>query len=254
MKQDKERIDKLLVDRGLAPTRTKAQALVMAGVVLVNEKRAEKPSEMVDRDAGVRLKGDAQELRYVSRAGLKLEAALAAFHIRVHGYVCLDVGSSTGGFTDCLLQHGAKHVVAVDTGTNQMVWKLRQDPRVDVHENTNARYLSPEDFEQLFDLAVVDVSFISATLILKPAASLLRPGARLVVLIKPQFEAGKGEVEKGGVIRDPAKQQAAVEKVNTAAEAVGFEALGVIESPILGAAGNREFLAAYVWQGERPAG
>jgi 23S rRNA (cytidine1920-2'-O)/16S rRNA (cytidine1409-2'-O)-methyltransferase len=241
----RERIDKLLVDIGLADSRTRAQALVMAGAVLVNEKRVEKPSEKFDPGATIRLKGTFTELRYVGRGGLKLEAALRYFEIDVGGMVCLDVGSSTGGFTDCLLQHGAARVVAVDSGTNQMDWKLRNDPRVDVRERTNARGLSPEGFDSLFDLAVIDVSFISVTKILPAVVPLLTDEGRIIVLIKPQFEVGRGEVGKGGIVRDTEKHERVVYEVGLCARGLGLESLGVMDSPILGAEGNKEFLALY---------
>jgi 23S rRNA (cytidine1920-2'-O)/16S rRNA (cytidine1409-2'-O)-methyltransferase len=241
----KERIDKLLADRGFAESRAKAQAMIMAGVVLVEEKRIEKASELFAPEAQIRIKGDSAESRYVGRGGLKLEAALQHFEIDPTGYSCLDVGSSTGGFTDCLLQHGAASVVALDVGTNQLAWKLRSDPRVDVRENVNARNILPDDFGQLFDLIVMDVSFISVTKILPALLTLLRNEARVVVLIKPQFEVGKGEVGKGGIVRDPESQERVVREINTFAEELGFEIIGTIESPITGAEGNREFLTCY---------
>src|SRR5215210_974435 len=189
----RERIDKLLVERGLAPSRTKAQALVMAGVVLVGEQRVEKPSESFDPQAEIRIKGEGDPAaRYVGRGALKLEAALSTFRLDVNGLYCLDVGASTGGFTDCLLQHGARRVVARDVGHNQIAWRLRNDPRVEVREGINARYLKAEDFTAKFDLAVMDVSFISATKILPAIPVLLTPRARIVTLIKPQFEVGRG--------------------------------------------------------------
>lgn len=242
----RERIDRLLVERGLAQSRSKAQALVMAGVVLVNEQRVEKPSEMVEPEARVRVKGaDDPASRYVGRGGLKLEAALREFHVDVVGLACLDVGASTGGFTDCLLQHGARRVVAIDVGHNQLDWRLRQDARVEVREGVNARYLRAEAFEEKFELAVMDVSFISATKVLPALVALLTAGARIITLIKPQFEVGRGEVGKGGIVRDHSKQERVVGEVNAAAEALGLRACGVIESPIQGADGNREFLALY---------
>ena len=241
----RERIDKLLVDIGLADSRTRAQALVMAGVVLANEKRVEKPSEKFVRDATIRLKGTSTELRYVGRGGLKLEAALRDFGIDVTGLTCVDIGSSTGGFTDCLLQHGASRVVAIDAGTNQLDWSLRKDPRVEVRERTNARDLSPGDFDTQFDLAVVDVSFISVTKILPALRHLLRPHGRLIVLIKPQFEVGRGEVGKGGIVREPQKHERVVAEINAFAQSLGFKVEGVIDSPVLGAEGNKEFLALY---------
>jgi 23S rRNA (cytidine1920-2'-O)/16S rRNA (cytidine1409-2'-O)-methyltransferase len=240
----RERIDKLLVDRGLAESRTKAQAMVMAGVVLVNEQRVEKPSQQFDTNSSIRVKGgDDPTSRYVGRGGLKLEAALREFQIDVKGFICLDVGASTGGFTDCLLQLGAKEVVAIDVGHNQIDWRLRNDPRVEVREGVNARYLRPEDFAEKFDLAVMDVSFISATKVL-PAIVPLVIGS-IITLIKPQFEVGKGEVGGGGVVRDHAKRLRVVEEVNLAAKALGLDVVKVIESPIEGAEGNVEFLAWY---------
>lgn len=241
----KERIDKLLHDRGLAESRTKAQAMVMAGLVLVDEKRVEKPSETFGPDAAIRIKGDTPESRYVGRGGLKLEHALTEFGVGVGGLSCIDVGSSTGGFTDCLLQHGASKVVALDVGTNQLDWKLRNDPRVDVRENTNARSITPDDFDGPFDLAVMDVSFISVTKILPAIVPLLKANGRIVVLIKPQFEVGKGEVGKGGIVREPEKHERVVADVNAFANSIGLRAAGVIESPILGVEGNKEFLAMY---------
>lgn len=241
----KERIDKLLAEYGFAESRAKAQAMVMAGVVLVNERRVEKPSEMVLVDSTIRIKGDSPESRYVGRGGLKLEAALHHFKVVPAGWNCLDVGSSTGGFTDCLLQHNAASVVALDVGTNQLAWKLRTDPRVEVRENTNARTVRPEDFETKFDLIVMDVSFISVTKLLENLRELLTPDGQIIVLIKPQFEVGKGEVGKGGIVREPEKHVAVVQQVNSFAESIGLDVIGVIDSPILGAEGNREFLACY---------
>lgn len=241
----KERIDKLLVDLGFAESRAKAQALIMAGAVLVDERRVNKPSELFLPDVKIRIKGDANEARYVGRGGLKLEAALNEFDISPAGFECLDVGSSTGGFTDCLLQHGARRVVALDVGTNQLAWKIRSDPRVDVRENTNARNLTEKDFERKFDLIVMDVSFISVTKILPSLRELLGEGGRMVVLIKPQFEVGKGEVGKGGIVREPDKHERVVAEVNRFATSLGLQVVGTINSPITGAEGNREFLSCY---------
>ena len=243
--KSRERIDKLLVERGLAESRTKAQALIMAGVVLVGEKRVDKPSQEFASEVAIRLKGDSPESKYVSRAGLKLEAALAAFGVDPTALSCIDIGSSTGGFTDCLLRHGASQVVAVDSGTNQLVWQLRNDMRVEVRENTNARDLKPSDFGALFDLGVMDVSFISATKILPAIVPLLTVNAKLIVLIKPQFEVGRGEVGKGGIVREPEKHERVVSEVNEFASRLGLKVKGVIESPILGAEGNKEFLVFY---------
>lgn len=241
----KERIDKLLVTRGFTETRTRAQALIMAGIVLVGEKRVEKPSETFGPDAAIRIKGDTPETRYVGRGGLKLERALSDFAIDPTGFHCLDVGSSTGGFTDCLLRHGAARVVAVDAGTNQIVWSLRTDDRVDVRENTNARELTPADFDAPFDLIVMDVSFISATKIIGVLVPLLAANGRVIVLIKPQFEVGRGEVGKGGIVKDPEKHERVVREVNDFAASCGLVSLKTIESPILGAEGNKEFLSLY---------
>jgi len=242
----RERIDKLLVERGLADSRTKAQAMVMAGVVLVDEQRVEKPSQQFDPSSTIRIKGgDDPTSRYVGRGGLKLEAALREFQVNVRGLICLDVGASTGGFTDCLLQHGAAKVVALDVGHNQIDWRLRNDPRVDVREGVNARYLSPEDFAGKFDLAVMDVSFISAAKVLPAIVPLVVDGGTIVTLIKPQFEVGKGEVGGGGVVRDAAKRARVVDQVNDAARALGLQVVNVIESPLPGAEGNVEFLAFY---------
>ena len=242
----RERIDKLLVERGLADSRTKAQAMVMAGVVLVDEQRVEKPSHQFDPNSSIRIKGgDDPTARYVGRGGLKLEAALREFQIDVAGFNCLDVGASTGGFTDCLLQYGARAVVAIDVGHNQIDWRLRNDPRVEVREGVNARYLQREDFSGQFDLAVMDVSFISATKVLPAIVPLMVAGGSIVTLIKPQFEVGRGEVGGGGIVRDPAKRERVIEEVNNAARELGLEVIKVIESPITGADGNVEYLAHY---------
>lgn len=241
----KERIDKLLHERGLAESRSKARAMVMAGVVLVDEKRVEKPSEAYLTEANIRIKGDSPESRYASRGGLKLEAALRGFEIDPAGFLCLDIGASTGGFTDCLLRHGARRVVAVDAGTNQLAWKLRDDARVDVREKTNARNLKPDDFDAPLDLIVIDVSFISVTKIIPVLPRLLKDDGQVIVLIKPQFEVGKGEVGKGGIVREPEKHERVVNEVNECAAAHGLTPAGVIDSPIAGAEGNREFLGLY---------
>lgn len=242
----RERIDRLLVERGLAESRTKAQALVMAGVVLADEQRVEKPSEKVSLDAALRVKGgDDPASRYVGRGGLKLEAALQAFGVEASGLLCLDVGASTGGFTDCLLQHGARRVVSVDVGHNQLDWRLRRDVRVESREGINARYLTPDDFGEKFELAVMDVSFISATKVLPAIAALLTAAGRIITLIKPQFEVGRGEVGRGGIVSDPLKHRRVVAEVNAAAAALGLRTRGVIESPVRGADGNLEFLALY---------
>jgi 23S rRNA (cytidine1920-2'-O)/16S rRNA (cytidine1409-2'-O)-methyltransferase len=241
----KERIDKLLEARGLAESRNKAQALIMAGVVVVDDKRVAKPSETFEPNVFIRLKGASAEDRYVGRGGLKLEKALEHFAIDPAGSTCLDIGASTGGFTDCLLQHEAARVVTVDSGTNQLAWSLRSDERVEVRENTNARYLKSADFEKPFDLIVMDVSFISVTKILPSIKELLAHNGRVVVLIKPQFEVGRGEVGKGGIVRQPEKHRRVIEEINLFAKTLGLRPIGVIASPILGANGNKEFLALY---------
>ncbi len=241
----RERIDKILVDRGLADSRAKAQALVMAGAVLVDEQLVNKASEHFPENANIRIKPEAT-MRYVGRGGLKLEAALREFKIDVNGLVCLDVGASTGGFTDCLLQHGARKVVALDVGHNQIDWQLRNDARVDLREGVNARHLKPADFEEQFDLITIDVAFISATKILPAITPLLmKESGRVITLIKPQFEVGKGEVGKGGIVKDPAQHERVIQEINAAAQSLGLEPAGLIESPIKGADGNTEFLALY---------
>lgn len=240
----KVRLDKLLLERGLATSRERAQALILAGKILVNEQKIEKAGAGVDAGAQIRVLGE--DLKYVSRGGLKLERALEHWHIDATGKTCLDVGASTGGFTDCLLQHGAARVVAVDTGHGQMDFRLRQEARVRLLEKTNARYLTREQVGEAVDLVVMDVSFISATLVLPAVVAAAfsegTKGRQVIVLVKPQFEAGREQVGKGGIVRDPAAQQAAVEKVRQALADLGFAQTDVIESPILGAEGNREFL------------
>src|SRR6184192_1323756 len=224
------RLDKLLVARGLAPSRERAQALILAGKVLVAEQKLEKPGSSVDPQAAVRLLGE--DLKYVSRGGLKLELALEHWKIDVGGRDCLDVGASTGGFTDCLLQHGARKVIAVDTGYGQIDIKLRQDARVRLLERTNARYLTREQVGQAVDLATFDLAFISVTLVL-PAAMAAAEPREIVVLVKPQFEAGREHVSKGGIVRDPAAQQAAVQRVHRAVDGLGGKEIEVTDSPIL---------------------
>ncbi|MFY9792373.1 MAG: TlyA family RNA methyltransferase [Candidatus Sulfotelmatobacter sp.] len=248
----KIRLDKLLVDRGLAPSRERAQGLIIAGKVLVNDQKIEKSGAQVFSDSAIRLLGGDQ--KYVSRGGLKLERALEHWHIDVNGAVCLDVGASTGGFTDCLLQRGASRVIAIDTGYGQMAFKLRQDPRVRLLEKTNARYLTREIVGEIADLIVIDVAFISATLVLPAAVNAVFPpsledrqGRQVIVLAKPQFEAGREFVGKGGIVRDEAAQLASVEKVKKALQDLACAEVDVIDSPILGAEGNREFLLRAVF-------
>ncbi len=237
----KERIDTLLTKRGLVESREKAQRAIMAGNVLLDGHRIEKPGTRVATDAIIELK---EKEPFVSRGGLKLRGALDHFHVDVTGLTCIDVGASTGGFTDCLLQRGATAVHAVDVGHSQLDWRIRSDPRVFVKEKFNARHMTPADFEVAFDLAVTDVSFISLTMVLGPVFEVLRPGGRALVLIKPQFEVGKHEVEAGGIIRDPAKHAAVVEKIRTFVEGtLGQCWMGVTDSPIHGTDGNKEFLA-----------
>jgi 23S rRNA (cytidine1920-2'-O)/16S rRNA (cytidine1409-2'-O)-methyltransferase len=239
----KTRLDKLLVDRGLS-SRERAQALILAGKVLVNGQKVEKAGAAVESDSEIRLLGE--DLKYVSRGGLKLERALDQWNVDVVGKICLDVGASTGGFTDCLLQHGAARVVAVDTGYGQMDFRLRQDARVRLLEKTNARYLTPEQIGEAIDLVVMDVSFISATLVLPAVINAAFPESKenksMIILVKPQFEAGREFVGKGGIVRDEKAQTAAVEKVRQSVISLGAATTDVIESPILGAEGNREFL------------
>ena len=243
----KVRLDKLLLERGLASSRERAQALILAGKVLVGGQKTEKAGTAVDAEAEIRLLG--ADLKYVGRGGLKLEKALAHWQIEVAGKVCLDVGASTGGFTDCLLQHGAARVIAVDTGHGQIDFRLRQDARVRLLEKTNARYLTRDQLGEVADFIAMDVSFISATLVIPaviaaafPESPEERRGRQMVVLVKPQFEVGRGQVGKGGIVRDDAAQRGAIEKVRLALLAQNGTQTDVIESPILGAEGNREFL------------
>jgi len=244
----KVRIDKLLVERGLVPSRERAQALVLSGRVLVNEQKVEKAGAGVDPGAAIRLLGD--DLRYVGRGGLKLEAALRDWKIDLTGRTCMDVGASTGGFTDCMLQHGAAEVVAVDTGYGQIHARLRSDPRVRLLEKTNARYLTQQDLARAgaaapISFIAIDVSFISVTLVLPAVleSTVVAVSRReLVILIKPQFEAGRERVGKGGIVKDEAAQQGAVERVRRKVEELGGKNIELMESPILGMEGNREFL------------
>ena len=247
----KSRLDKLLFQRGLAPSRERAQAIILAGRVLVNEQKIEKAGATVEEDAAIRILGDDQP--FVSRGGLKLARAVEHWRIDVRNKCCMDIGASTGGFTDCLLQNGASRVIAVDTGYGQMDLTLRIDPRVHLLEKTNARYLTPEriwtgaETREPVGFIAMDVSFISATLVLPAVvrcarASALGKAFELVLLVKPQFEVGRGQVGKGGIVRDPQAQQTAVTRVIGAVEELGGTEVEVIDSPILGAEGNREFL------------
>ncbi|MBV9762324.1 MAG: TlyA family RNA methyltransferase [Acidobacteriaceae bacterium] len=235
----RSRLDIAVVERGLAASREKAQALILAGQVKVDGQRADKPGRMVAGASRVEVE---RAQRYVSRGGLKLEAALENFGVSVRGRVCLDVGTSTGGFTDCLLQHGAARVHAVDTGAGQIDWKLRTDSRVILHERVNARYLEEAELGERVDVIACDVSFISLTLLIPALAKLLADGGDWILLIKPQFEVGRELVGKGGIVRDAAAHRMACEKVTGALGSAGF-AVELMESPITGAEGNREFLA-----------
>ena len=253
----KTRLDKLVHERGLAPSRERAHALILAGRILVNEQKIEKPGAAVDLTSALRVLGDEQP--YVSRGGLKLAAALANWKIVLTGKVAIDVGASTGGFTDCMLQHGAARVIAIDTGYGQIDARLRSEARVRLLERTNARYLTPEQLGESPEFLAMDVSFISATLVLPAVVSSMRAAAaqagsarrlEAVVLVKPQFEAGREHVGKGGIVRDPEAQRMAVQKVSVAMRGLGFHDIEVIDSPILGSEGNKEFLLHAVDYGE----
>jgi 23S rRNA (cytidine1920-2'-O)/16S rRNA (cytidine1409-2'-O)-methyltransferase len=238
MKQGRQRIDLLLVARNLAEAREKAQAMLLAGEVLVNGQRVTKAGAPVDETASIEVLA---RMPWVSRGGYKILGALEHWGIDVTGRVCVDVGSSTGGFTDCLLQHGAARVHCVDVGSGQLHWKLRNDPRVVVHEGVNARYLEPSLIGELAGLAVCDVSFISVTLILPMLPPLLLPDGEIVILVKPQFEVGRDQVGRGGIVRDPALHEAVCRKAEDAARMLGFQT-SLMESPLPGAEGNKEFL------------
>jgi len=235
----KIRLDKLLLEKNLAPTRQKAQALIGAGQVLVNNRPVDKAGVLVDDSSEVVIK---ESCPYVSRGGYKLAAGLEYFGIKPAGFICLDIGASTGGFTDCLLQHGAEKVYSIDVGYGQLAWKLRQDPRVVVMERTNARYLTRADLPEPIDLAVIDASFISLKLLIPPLLTLFRENAAILALIKPQFEVGRGKVGKKGVVHDPAMHQEVQEEIASFGKTLGLKNCGIIPSPILGPKGNREFL------------
>ena len=236
----KERLDVLLVQKGLAPSREKAKAMIMEGNVFINNNREDKAGTMFDENVEIEIKGNT--LKYVSRGGLKLEKAMTHFGITLDDKVCMDIGASTGGFTDCMLQNGAKKVYAVDVGYGQFAWKLRQDERVVCMEKTNIRYVTPEDIADKLDFASVDVSFISLTKVLGPARALLTDEGEMVCLIKPQFEAGKEKVGKKGVVRDKAVHEEVIVKVIDFAKEIGFEILNLEYSPIKGPEGNIEYL------------
>lgn len=235
----KVRADKLLTDRGLVPSRERARALIMAGQVIVGDHKVEKAGQLVDDALEIRIKND---IPFVSRGGLKLEKALVEFGIDVTGLIVMDVGASTGGFTDCLLQRGAARVFAVDVGYGQLAWKLQKDERVLSLEKTNIRYLQPETLPAVPDMAVIDASFISLDKVLPNTLQLVKSQGAIVALIKPQFEVGRGEVGRGGVVRDPEKHAAVIDSVCLLAKGLDLEVKGVTESPITGPKGNREFL------------
>lgn len=235
----KIRIDKLLFEKGLAESRSKAQSLIMAGVVYADDKKVDKPGTLVNTDSKLEVKSSNR--KYVSRGGLKLEAALSDFKIDVADLICLDIGASTGGFTDCLLKHGAAKVFAFDVGYGQLDWNLRNNERVIVRERINCRYLKTSDIGELVDLVVVDVSFISLNLILQPAIKNLKSEGKIIALIKPQFEVGKDEVGKGGIVKDTKKHNQVIEKISSHLLSLGCNIDGVSPSPILGADGNKEF-------------
>ncbi len=239
-KLKKHRLDRLLVDRGFVESREKGQALILAGQVLVNGQKLDKAGTFVPEDGDIRILGT--PMPYVSRGGLKLEAALREFKVDVSGKTAMDVGASTGGFTDCLLQHGCKKVYAVDVGYGQMAWKLRQDPRVVVIERVNIRDMAPSLVPEQVDIAVIDVSFISLEKVIPPVQQFLKPGAAVVALIKPQFEVGREQVGKGGIVRDEAAREAAKERITAFVQGQGFDVRGVIPSPITGQDGNVEYL------------
>jgi len=238
-KSIKVRLDRLLVDRGIAPTRERARALILSGIVMVGEERVDKAGTLVAAGAEIRLRGE--DHPYVSRGGVKLKGALDAFDIDVAGLVALDVGASTGGFTDCLLQAGAKKVYAVDVGYGQFAWKLRKDERVVLFEKTNIRFFDGRGIEDTVDIATVDTSFISLKLVLPRVVSLIGEKAFILALIKPQFEVGKGEVGKKGVVQDPAAHERVIEDMAAFCRGLQLEVRGICESPLQGPAGNREF-------------
>jgi len=240
MSQKKKRLDQLLVEKRLSPSRTCGRALIMTGKVRVNNQVIEKPGTLVSPSDDIFVKE--ADMPYVSRGGLKLEEALRAFKINVAGCVCLDVGASTGGFSDCLLQHGAARVYAVDVGYGQLAWKLRQDPRVVVIERTNVRHLSPEAIPQPIDIITVDVSFISLKIVIPAVSKFMHPDSLLIALIKPQFEVGRGQVGKGGVVRDPDLHLQVNKAISEFASEIGLAPDPVIVSPLLGPKGNKEFI------------
>ncbi len=250
-KENKERLDVLLVKRSLVETRERAKTTLMAGLVLVDGQKVDKAGTMVKADAELRILGDA--LPYVSRGGLKLEKAMETFGISLDGKVAADIGASTGGFTDCALQRGASKVFAIDVGYGQLAWKLRSDPRVVNMERTNIRYVRPEDIGELLDFASIDVAFISLTKVLEPVKALLKDTGEIAALIKPQFEAGRGNVGKKGVVRDPEIHREVIRTVLAHSREIGLVPLGLTFSPIKGPEGNIEYLAHFAASGDRSA-
>jgi 23S rRNA (cytidine1920-2'-O)/16S rRNA (cytidine1409-2'-O)-methyltransferase len=243
MRVERVRIDRLLVDRGLAGSRERARRLVMSGEVWVADQRVDKPGALIRVDASLAVRGS--DIPFVSRGGLKLDGVLSHWRVDVRGLVAVDIGASTGGFTDCLLQRGAAHVFAIDVGYGQFAWKLRQDRRVTLFERANIRSFDPSRLPQLVDLAVIDVSFISLRLVLPTAIRLVRPAGTILALVKPQFEVGKAAVGKGGVVRDPEQQRAAVEAIRAFGVGLGLSCSGDYPSPILGPKGNQEFFLCF---------
>lgn len=236
----KERLDVLMVNRGLAESREKAKAVIMTGNVFVNDQREDKAGQKFPEEVCIEIRG--KKLKFVSRGGYKLDKAIAVFPIELKNLICMDVGSSTGGFTDCMLQNGAAFVYAVDVGTNQLAWKLRQDERVRSMEKTNIRYVKPEDIGELVDFVSIDVAFISLTKVLEPVKALMKEGASMVCLIKPQFEAGREKVGKKGVVRDPSVHREVIGNIISYAGSLGFAICGLDFSPIRGPEGNIEYL------------
>lgn len=240
MKEQKERLDVLLVNRGLAPSREKAKAVIMAGEVFVDNQREDKAGQVFPVTCQIEVRG--KKMKYVSRGGYKLERAMETFPIHLEDNVCMDVGSSTGGFTDCMLQNGARYVYAIDVGTNQLAWSLRQDKRVCSMEKTNIRYVTPDDIGEAVDFVSIDVAFISLTKVLTPVKELMKDDGQIVCLIKPQFEAGREKVGKKGVVRDKKVHEEVIEMVVNYARGLGFQILGLDHSPIRGPEGNIEYL------------
>lgn len=251
MKEQKERLDVLLVKKGLAASREKAKAIIMAGEVFVRNQREDKAGQMFPVSAEIEVRG--RKMKYVSRGGYKLERAMEVFDVQCQDAVCMDVGASTGGFTDCMLQNGARYVYAVDVGTNQLAWSLRQDERVCSMERTNIRYVTPEDIGEPVDFVSVDVAFISLTKVLLPIKALMKENARIVCLIKPQFEAGREKVGKKGVVRDKSVHEEVIAMIINYARSIGFDILGFDYSPIRGPEGNIEYLLYMENDAECPA-